>query len=458
MTSVMIPNNWTPRPYQLPVLSYFARGGLRAVLMWSRRLGKDDVSLHKTAVSVVNVPGNYWHMLPEYGQARKAIWDAVDSHTGVRRIDWVFPKEIRAATNESEMKITFKNGSTWQLCGSDSYDSLVGAGVKGVVFSEYALCKPEAWAYISPMLEENGGWALFNFTVRGENHATELAKYAEDNPDWFFSDVNAAQSGVFSPEQLEKIQKELIATNGQARGSALYRQEYLNDMSAFAGTSNSVFPTEAMERIAPEQNDEVPVAARVAGIDLARFGADNSIIFVADVLENGGLAEVETVVWSGTDAVFSQGKITDVLTRLGVDQACMDADGVGGPIIDNVRALCRGKGIVFDEWHNTTLPTDSPYGNRTTEAYFDLAEKAMQGKLHIRTARVKQELAARKYEYDTKGRKVLQSKKDWRRESGTSPDYADAAVMAGAITPLPRNTRQSAMQSFGKSEYDVLDF
>lgn len=456
MTSILIPNKWNPRPYQLPVLSYFARGGKRAVLMWSRRLGKDDVSLHKTAISVVNVPGNYWHMLPEYGQARKAIWDAVDSHTGQRRIDWVFPKEIRASINESEMKITFKNGSVWQLCGSDSYDSLVGAGVKGVVFSEYALCKPEAWAYISPMLEENGGWALFNFTVRGQNHATQLAEYAEENKDWFFSNVRADESGVFTPEQLEKIKAELVATYGADLGSAMFRQEYMNDVSAFTSAYNSVFSQAAIERMAADSYPPAARLARVAGIDLARFGGDHNVIHVQDVLENQTRVEVETVAWKGTDAVFTQGKIADVLAHLEVEQAAIDGDGVGGPIIDNLRALCDGKDIVLDEWRNTALSSESPYGNKTTQAYFEAAELAMRGKLIIRSERVRQELGLRKFEYNAKGQRVLQQKKEWRRESGKSPDYADAAVLAGTIHPVARCIRQHR-QNFARTEYDVLE-
>ena len=63
-------------------------------------------------------------MLPEYGQARKAIWDAVNPHTGKRRIDEAFPPEIRKATRNQEMQIVFKNGSSWQVVGSDRYDAL----------------------------------------------------------------------------------------------------------------------------------------------------------------------------------------------------------------------------------------------------------------------------------------------------------------------------------------------
>lgn len=230
--SVIIPNEWTPRPYQLPLLRYLAGGGKRAVLQWSRRLGKDDVSMHWTCLAMLQRKGNYWHMLPKYAQARKALWEAVDARTGRRRIDWVFPKEIRARTNETEMNIVLKNGSTWRLVGSDNYNELVGSGVAGVVFSEYSLSRPEAWSYISPMLEENGGWALFNYTVRGNNHAAELGRYAQNQPGWFFSNVTAEQSGVFSREQLERIKAELIANNGYDEGLALFKQEYENDTNA----------------------------------------------------------------------------------------------------------------------------------------------------------------------------------------------------------------------------------
>jgi len=53
--------------------------------------------------------------LPQAAQARKAIWDAVNPHTGRKRIDDAFPLELRKATRNQEMQIEFKNGSTWQV-------------------------------------------------------------------------------------------------------------------------------------------------------------------------------------------------------------------------------------------------------------------------------------------------------------------------------------------------------
>lgn len=453
--NVTIPNKWTPRWYQLPLLQYFDKGGRYAVLKWSRRLGKDDVCLHETARRAMLRKGNYLYTLPKYEQARLAIWDAVDSHTGQRRIDWVFPKEIRKSTNESEMKIVFVNGSTWKVCGSDSYDTLVGNSCAGVVFSEYALCKPEAWGYLKPILDENKGWAIFNSTVRGQNHFTDLAHYAEQNPEWFYSNVQAGESGVFTREQLEEIKQEYIGQYGNEQGLGMFLQEYENDENAFIATFNAVFSHTAGEFMRTEPAPNVPVICRVAGIDLARFGGDNNVIFVADKRDDGSMVEKEVVAWNGTDAVFSQGKIAEVLARSGVKQCSMDADGVGGPILDNVRALCNGRAVVFEEYHNTALPATDPYANKTTRGYFALARDAEQGKVFIRDKRVLSELGSRMYEFNTKGQRVLQQKKEWRKESGKSPDFADAAVMAGMITPLPANFL-SRNATFARTEYDVI--
>jgi phage terminase large subunit len=79
---------------------------------------------------------------------------------------------MREATRETDMLIRFKNGSTWQVVGSDNYNSLVGSPPVGVIFSEWSLAKPDAWTYLRPILAENGGWAVFIWTPRGRNHAT----------------------------------------------------------------------------------------------------------------------------------------------------------------------------------------------------------------------------------------------------------------------------------------------
>lgn len=204
----------------------------RLIEIAHRRWGKDEICLNVTRKHVWERPGTYWHCLPEYGQGRKAIWMAVNPHTGKRRIDEAFPDEIRQSVNNQEMLIEFKNGSTWQIIGSDRYDSTVGAGTAGIVYSEWALANPSAWGYHRPMVEENNGWAAFITTPRGNNHCKRMLDMAQQNPNWFSEVSNVNHTQALTQEQLDESLAEYQAIYGIDFGRAYFEQEYL---CSFAG-------------------------------------------------------------------------------------------------------------------------------------------------------------------------------------------------------------------------------
>lgn len=220
------------RPYQRALHEYLIGGGKRAIEVAHRRWGKDEIALSSTCELAHQRVATYWHCLPEYAQARKAIWTAVNPHTGKRRIDEAFPREIRESTNEQEMFIKFRNGSTWQVIGSDRYNSLVGAGVAGVVFSEWALANPASWGYISPMMRENNGWAAFITTPRGNNHAKTMYDTYSKDPDCFAEISTIEDTRAFSAKELVKIRQEYIDLYGEDFGVAQFEQEYFCSFDA----------------------------------------------------------------------------------------------------------------------------------------------------------------------------------------------------------------------------------
>lgn len=232
MATIRLPNGWTPRPYQLPAWRYLENGGKHAELVWHRRSGKDEVGLHRTAVAAFERVAGYWYMLPEYKQARKAIWDAINPHTGKKRIDEAFPHEIRKTTRSQEMMIEFVNGSNFQVVGSDNPNSLVGSPPAGIVYSEWALSNPAARAYLRPILLENGGWQIFNTTPRGRNHAMRTLQAAQKDPSAFAQVLNARQTGIFTDEQLQRELQNYIADFGEDYGRSKFEQEYLCSFDA----------------------------------------------------------------------------------------------------------------------------------------------------------------------------------------------------------------------------------
>lgn len=234
MTQIILPaNGWNPRDYQMPAWASMEAGMKRHALCWHRRAGKDDFALHRAAIGAFERVGNYWHMLPMANQARRAIWEAVNPHTGRRRIDEAFPKALRETTREQDMLIRFKNGSTWQVFGSDNYESGIGSPPVGVVFSEYALADPNAWAFIRPILAENGGWAMFISTPRGRNHFSRLVEYARQHPDeWYGEVLTVDQTQAMTPEAIDRERREVAAERGDKEAAAIIAQEYFCDFDA----------------------------------------------------------------------------------------------------------------------------------------------------------------------------------------------------------------------------------
>lgn len=221
------------RWYQRPFHEYLVNTpGARAIEIAHRRWGKDEIVLAATCELAHKRVASYWHCLPEYEQGRKALWNAINAHTGKRRIDEAFPPEIRESKDEQQMLIKLKCGSTWQIIGSDRYDATVGAGVAGIAYSEWALANPSAWAYHRPMLEENNGWAAFITTPRGRNHAKAMYDMALANPRWFAEVSTVHDTGALTPAQIEESLTEYVALYGEDMGRAQFEQEYLCSFNA----------------------------------------------------------------------------------------------------------------------------------------------------------------------------------------------------------------------------------
>lgn len=259
----------------MPLWDYLENGGKRGVEVAHRRWGKDDVALHYTATQAAQTVANYWHMLPEYNQCRKVVWNAINPRTGKRRIDEAFPESMRKNTRNQDMSIELTNGSTWQLIGSDNYNSLVGSPPLGIVFSEWALANPMAWAYLAPVLEENGGWALFIYTSRGNNHGKTMLMHALNTEGWFGQIISAKETNVFNETQLNSILEEYRHIFGPEIGEMLFNQEYL---CSFEGAQFGAYYAKQMQEA--RESNRITRVPHATGVEVDTFwdlGVDDSM-------------------------------------------------------------------------------------------------------------------------------------------------------------------------------------
>lgn len=200
---------YKPRFYQASFEKAMFSGFKRAFLLWHRRAGK-DIACWNFLVNCAlgSRPGVYYYVLPTYTQGKKVIWDGIDEH-GERIINHI-PKElISGKPNVSEMKINLVNGSLIQIVGSEQFDSLRGTNPKGVILSEYAMSDPRVWTEVlSPIIVKNGGWAVFNTTPLGRNHAFKLWQFAETSEDWYTQKLTIEDTNLISRTQIEKERQE----------------------------------------------------------------------------------------------------------------------------------------------------------------------------------------------------------------------------------------------------------
>jgi phage terminase large subunit len=205
----------------------------RLIAIWHRRAGKDEIVLNAMRELAWKDPGTYWHCFPEQKQARKAIWNGVNGHTGKRRILEAFPPQIIKRMQDDDMFIELTNGATYQLIGSDRYDSTVGSGPKGIAYSEWGLSNPAAWAYHSPMIRETKGFAAFITTPRGRNHAKTMYDRATTQPaTWFSQLLTINDTGALTEKEAKEALQEYVDLHGHDLGRSLYEQEYLCSFNA----------------------------------------------------------------------------------------------------------------------------------------------------------------------------------------------------------------------------------
>jgi len=203
-------------------------GYKRAVLIWHRRSGKDKTLVNFVAKKAMERVGSYYYFFPTYTQGNKILWTGMDKE-GFKFTDHI-PQSIRKRTDNGKMLIELLNGSIIQVVGTDNIDSVVGTNPIGCVFSEYALQDPRAWDFVRPILAENGGWAVFNYTPRGRNHGYDIYQIATQDPKkWFSQVLKAPETKAISEDVLREEREEIVKKDGN---DALYQQEYLCSFDA----------------------------------------------------------------------------------------------------------------------------------------------------------------------------------------------------------------------------------
>ena len=186
---------------------------------------------------------------------------------------------------------------------------------------------------------------------------------------------------------------------------------------------------------------EVPAATGgyepvVLGVDVARFGADRSVIMV----RRGNVA-VDAQVFHGFPTTALTGQIVASARHNHPQQVNVDETGLGAGVVDSLRE--QGFDVYGFNGSGAPVREEMVCANLRAEGYWTLARRFRDHDIRIpRDAELIAELASLRYRYNSRGKVLMESKESMKSRGLPSPDKADALMLAfldtGPMIERPR--------------------
>jgi hypothetical protein len=317
--------------------------------------------------------------------------------------------------------------------------------------------------HVLVILDEAGGvdealWTAAE-TLTANEGSRILAIGNPDDPTSQFAKVSAPASGWHqiridgyrSPNFTdEAVPEELRALLLSPTWVEERKRSWGEDSPLFVSKVRGEFPEEADDALIPlswirsaqarfEEGTEETDARLVLGVDVARYGSDETVI----------VARREDRAWivgryRKQDTMATTGRVVRAIRDLGAAEARVDVVGIGAGVVDRLK-----------EQHEPVLglnagaaPRDrGRFANARAEWCWGLRDRFERGEIAIcPDDELAAQLAGIRYQIDSAGRIQIESKEDARSRGVASPDIADALMLAfSSRKDPPRNIRIPAM-------------
>ena len=187
------------------------------------------------------------------------------------------------------------------------------------------------------------------------------------------------------------------------------------------------------------------------GVDVARFGDDQSVIYFRHGRDARSMPPVK---FKGLDTTQLVARVAELADRHRPDGIFVDGAGVGGGVVDQLRA--RGY-RVFDVQAGAKADDDQKYQNKRVELWARVREWLQIGSI-VADPQLADDLLAPEYDFDNAGRVRLETKEKMKGRGLASPDVADALALTFAANLARRDgaVPRRRVRVAGGVDYAVL--
>lgn len=195
-------------------------------------------------------------------------------------------------------------------------------------------------------------------------------------------------------------------------------------------------------------------AAKVLGVDVARFGDDQTVI-----IRRQGLAATKLQKYRGLDTMKTASLVASEIEAWQPDAVFVDTVGLGAGVADRLRQLGYGRKII-DVQAGMTAIDSGRYFNLRAEMWGKMRDWLKEGAAIPPDLELVADLIGPEYGYDNKERIQLEKKDDMKKRGLASPDSADALALTFAVPVAGRPTMDGLTHRLQREvttdRYDVL--
>lgn len=240
-------------------------------------------------------------------------------------------------------------------------------------------------------------------------------------------------NGEDSPLVTDKYVNEMIES--YTRDSDIFRVRVLGDFphaSVLQFIGRDIINQAAGKKLALMDYDHAP---KIIGVDVARFGDDQSVIAIRQGLRVHNLKKFKKI-----DTMELASQVAHDIEALQPDAVFIDGGAMGPGVIDRLRQL-KYKNVHEVHFGGKALNNgDEKYYNKRAEMWGLMRKWLHAGGCIPDDAELIEDLAGPEYGHDGKEQIQLEQKSDMKKRDLASPDCADALAVTFAF-PVYRDQK-----------------
>ena len=222
--------------------------------------------------------------------------------------------------------------------------------------------------------------------------------------------------GIATPTMVENL------ANHHGTESSAYMVRVLGDFPNEA--DDTLIALRFIEDAARRRFDDDAELVAVMGVDVARFGSDQTVAVV-----RRGPQVIDVAAFGRSDLMTTTGRVLDIANSWDVEGIYVDEVGLGAAVVDRLNELEINHVYGINGGMRARRP--ERFLNLRAEMFDGLRQRFADGEIVIpNDPELISQLASLTFTYNSRGQLQIESKEQIRRSGRQSPDKADALALA----------------------------